>query len=621
MHSAGRLTLFALYLFSMDAVAGTGDDSVQVKVPTILHFTSKETSADGSLVFESLDTVLDGLEIVNPAIRGFYNDLGNIGSASDPQLFSTSPGVLTESGNHTFDLYKWSPSTIRYYKTNKRFSDLRYHMSGGKEQQITITLAQNILSNWNAGIDFNRQGSLGFLSNAKTFITNFDFFTWFHLPDNRYHAFASATWNSILNEANGGLTSDSLYEHNSFSNNDLKGLEISLIDADQHLRNHIFALDHFFDLVQRKDSSGNAMPVLRLSHHLEYERSSYNYNDNHSDSAFYENDYFSDELKDSLHYDQWINKVSLQAFHTFENFKPVHAISVEVAGGSQNFMYEQLFDTTFNSYFAEGKLRTNGINKKTSLDVSGKYVLSGDNEKDYHFKLSFQFPLIFGASMDLGLQQARQTPPLFYRLYESDHFIWHNEFDKITSQEFFFKISLTKYHFSIGGNSSYIGRYIYMDSLTRPSQSQDSIQVSHLFVRKDFKFWKFRLNNAVHIQETNNDRVRLPEIASAHSLFYEDRLFKKKLGIQVGFDVHYTSAYFSNAYMPAPSVFYEQNSVKGNGYPLVDFFVNFKIKTARLFFKLQNTGDGIIDDNYFNTPAYPMPGMVFQFGINWRFFD
>ena len=100
-----------------------------------------------------------------------------------------------------------------------------------------------------------------------------------------------------------------------------------------------------------------------------------------------------------------------------------------------------------------------------------------------------------------------------------------------------------------------------------------------------------------------------------------DNFFKHKLPIQIGFDVHYTSSYYSNAYSPAASVFYTQDSKKAGGYTLVDFFVNFRIKSARMFIKLQNAGDNLVANHYFNTPGYPMPGMVFQFGINWRFFD
>ncbi|MCX6275467.1 MAG: hypothetical protein NTV09_09705 [Bacteroidetes bacterium] len=610
-----------LPVFFCQAVFAVQGDSSSVKVPTIIRYTTGEHEIGGELKYLKLDSVLDDLEVFNPAIRNFYHDLGNIGSASEPQLISNSTELLSRFGNNSFALYQWDPSKIKFYKTNKRFTNLDYHLSGGKEQQITITLAQNILANWNAGIDFNRQGSLGFLNNGKTFITNFNFFTWYHLPNNRYHAFASATWNSIKNEVNGGLANDSLYKSSNFSNNDLKGLQISLSDAEQHVRNHVFSLTHYYDLIARKDSAGKESSYIRIEHHSEYARLSYDYSDNASDTSYYRNNYFTSDIQDSLRYDQWVNSISLKTFHSFGNFKPVHRLATELTGGNQWFNFEQLYDTTLTNYFAEARLKTSGIKDLTGLDVSGRYILSGANKSDYLFRLKFMFPLPFGASMHIGLQDALQSPTLFQNFYQSNHFIWVNNFGKATSRQFFFGINLDKYHFSVAGTSTFLDSYIYFDTLAVPLQSNENIRVSQLFIKKDFRFRKFHLNNSLWIQETNNDVIRIPGLASHHSLYFEDIFFKNKLPIQIGFDVHYTSSYFSNAYSPAASVFYTQNSTKTGGYALVDFFVNFKIKSARMFIKLQNAGDNLVADNYFNTPNFPMPGMLIQFGINWRFYD
>ncbi|CAN5405250.1 putative porin [soil metagenome] len=616
-----NIIFFILFLFLSHSGFAVSADSTTVKVPTILRYTTSETGINGSFIYFSLDTVLDDLQIFNPAIKYHYHDLGNIGSAADPLLFTYAPDLLTEFGNKTFSLYQWNTGKVRYYKTNKRFSNIDYHLSGGKEQQITITLAQNIFPNWNVGIDFNRGGALGFQNNGKTFTTNFDFFTWFHLPNNRYHVFASATWNSIQNSANGGLTDDSLYSNNNFTNNDLQGLKVSLTTAEQHVRNHIFSLTHYYDLFKRKDSTVKELPLLRLTHSSEYERSSYYYGDNGSDSTYYNNNYFSSDITDSLHFDQWENKISLQGFHTFENFKPVHAASVDVAGGYQWFRYEQLFDTTLTNYFAEARIRTSGIKDLTTLDVSGRYILSGANKNDYLFRLTFRFPLIWGADMQIGLQDARRSPSQMQTFYQSNHFIWKNNFDKTTSRQFFFRINLEKYHFSVGGTSTFLGRYIYYNEIAVPVQILDTVRVSQLFIQKDFKLGQFRFRNTVWVQETTNDKVRIPALVSHHTLFYENIFFGGRLPTQIGFDVHYTSSWFSNAYMPATSVFYTQNEKKTEAYPLIDFFVNFKIKTARIFIKFQNAGDNLVGNNYFNTPNYPLPGLVFQFGLNWRFFD
>ncbi len=614
-------SIFLLLLFSTRAALGTSDDSTKVNIPAIIRYTSGQSDIGGNLKFLPLDSTLDDIQIFNPSIRYFYNDLGNIGSASEALLFSISPRTLTAFGNSTFELYKWTPSNVRFYKTNKRFSNLDYHLSGGKEQQITLTLAQNILPNWNAGIDFSRRASLGFLSNGKTFTTNFDFFTWYHLPNDRYHVFASATWNSLVNEVNGGLANDSLYDSNNFSNTDLKGLKVALSDATQHVRNHIFSLTHYYDLLTKKDSSGKAMPFLRFAHRSEYERSSYEYNDNNSDTAFYTHNYFNSDIDDSLHFDQWVNRISLQAFRTFENFKPVHRASAEITGGSQWFNYEQLYDTTLTNYFAEARFRTEGERRLTGIDITGRYILSGANEKDYLFRLNFRFPLIWGAAMNIGLQTSAESPSLFQHFYESDHAIWHNDFDKTTSKQFFFGVNFEKYLFSINGTSTVVGRYIYFGTLAEPVQSHDSVRVNVLSVQKDFRFWKFGFNNSFWIQKTDNEVISLPGIVSHHTLFIEDRFFKKKLATQIGFDVHYSSSYYANAYSPAASVFYTQDSVKTNDYPLIDFYVNFSIKRARMFIKLQNIGDNLVANNYVNTPHYPMPGLLIQFGINWRFYD
>jgi hypothetical protein len=614
-----KITAVFFLLISSSVLASP--DSTGIKVPAILRYTNATYEIDGSLKMYSLDSTLDDIEIFNPAIRYFYNDLGNFGSASDPKLFSLPNSILTRAGNTSLDIYKFTPEKVKYFRTNKRYSNLNYHLSGGKEQQITLNMAQNIFTNWNLGFDFNMQGSLGFLNNGHTRASNFTMFTWYRLPNNRYEAFASVTWNSIKNEVNGGLSNDSLYVNNAYSNNDLEGLGVGLVNAQSHLRNHVFSLQHFYDIMQRKDSAGKAFPFLRLEHISEYERSSWAYYDNGSDSSYYLHDHYDETVKDSLHYDQWTNRISLESFLLFPNFRPVNRAAVKLTGGYQWFDFEQIDDTSQHNYFAEANLRTSGINNRTTLDIIGRYVLQGANEKDYFFRLNFGFPLLYGFQMHIGLQNAQQSPALFQNLYVSDHFVWINNFDKTTSRQFFIQIDAPKYKFSIAGNSTFMGRYIYFNTLAEPEQSLDSIQVSQLFIRKDFSLWKIRFNNSVWIQETDNDIIRIPEFNSHHSLFYEDVFFQGKLGSQIGFDVHYSSEYFSNAYAPSTSFFYQQNSKETNGYALVDFFINFKIKSARLFFKLQNIGDNIISFNYQNTPYYPQPGTVFQFGVKWRFFD
>src|SRR6187397_1905925 len=118
--------IIAIFLLFISSGVLASPDSTGIKIPTIIHFTNAEPDIDGTLKTFSLDTTLDDVQLFNPAIRYFYNDLGNFGSAADPKLFSLSNRIRTRTGNTTFELYKFSPEKVRFYKTNKAYSNLKY---------------------------------------------------------------------------------------------------------------------------------------------------------------------------------------------------------------------------------------------------------------------------------------------------------------------------------------------------------------------------------------------------------------------------------------------------------------------------------------------------------------
>jgi hypothetical protein len=67
--------------------------------------------------------------------------------------------------------------------------------------------------------------------------------------------------------------------------------------------------------------------------------------------------------------------------------------------------------------------------------------------------------------------------------------------------------------------------------------------------------------------------------------------------------------------------FYNQNTTQLDRQFWVDFYINFKIKRARVFVKYQNLASLLGDYNYFTVPHYPMQDAVFKIGVSWKFFD
>jgi hypothetical protein len=618
------ISLYCLNVSFAQTPADTGS-AEEIKVPTVIRYISMESVLNNDFRMAALDTLLNDIEIVQPNVKYFYNNLSNNGSATNPQLFSLNTPVLTTFGNHSYDLYNMQPNQIRFYKTNKRFSELTYHLSGGKENQVKLTMAQNIFSNWNVGFDFKRLGSLGFLNDGTTFNSNFDAFTWLHSKNKRYNLFASALWNSIRNKVNGGLVTDSLFESEPVANNELSGLAVFLTDATQKYRNHVFSFLHYYTFGHKKqvnDSTRSFVPLFRIQTSTEYESGNFIYKDATDNFDFYRHNYFSDQTSDSLHWDSFINKFTLSSAPQSLAVNTFRTVNFEVSAGQQLFHYLQLdLDSTKESRFAEAGLFGARDEKKIDYTLKAKYVFEGEHKEDYSVNADVRIPMNIFGNLYADASQARFMPSFIQTVYRSNHFAWSNKFFPSEALSYGLKYELPKYHFSLGAKQYSITEYIFYNEESMPEQYTGTIQIQQAFINKNFHIGWWRLNNTVFYQQSDNVVIPLPEIASHHSLYYESWLFKKKLFAQVGIDVHYTTEYFAPSYNPAVNIFHLQHERKTNGYVLADLFFNFKVKTARVFIKLHNAADDLIQTGYFLTPHYPMPGRMFQFGLNWRFFD
>jgi hypothetical protein len=93
------------------------------------------------------------------------------------------------------------------------------------------------------------------------------------------------------------------------------------------------------------------------------------------------------------------------------------------------------------------------------------------------------------------------------------------------------------------------------------------------------------------------------------------------LHTQLGVDTRYHSNFYADAYEPATSRFYLQNSQKIGNFPFVDLHVNMKLKRTRFFFILMNAASGFAGNNYWVAPDYPYYRRTFRIGIAWSFYD
>ena len=78
---------------------------------------------------------------------------------------------------------------------------------------------------------------------------------------------------------------------------------------------------------------------------------------------------------------------------------------------------------------------------------------------------------------------------------------------------------------------------------------------------------------------------------------------------------------YSNEYNPLLSTFHIQTSNKIGGYPILDFFLNAKIRQTRIFFIAEHINSSFSEGKFFSSPTSPYRDSNIRFGLRWNLFN
>ncbi|HRF42174.1 MAG TPA: hypothetical protein PK198_25450, partial [Saprospiraceae bacterium] len=134
------------------------------------------------------------------------------------------------------------------------------------------------------------------------------------------------------------------------------------------------------------------------------------------------------------------------------------------------------------------------------------------------------------------------------------------------------------------------------DTLAMPRQTGVPVSVLQLTLHQNLSLWKFHLDNAVVFQTSSEPVIRLPQIFSKHSLYYEGRWFKKALQVRIGFDVRYNTPWMADYYNPVIGQFHLQQRQEAAFYPATDWFISMRRGTFRAYVKWEGLERLLFDD-------------------------
>lgn len=518
---------------------------------------------------------------------------------------------------------------VSYYQVPTPLTELYFKTAYTQGQQLDAFFTVNTSPQLNFSLQHKGVRSLGKYQHILTSTGNFLFTTNYHTKDNRYGIRAHLAAQDILNQENGGLRPSSLqlFINNDPETRDRARLDVKFEDAENKLLGLRFYGDHYYRLIQQRDSSGYSL--LTLGHSISRETRRFRYSQKNPFREFgpaYKNSNLSTTTKyqdfNTAVYAEFDNSIlgKITAWTGYTNYTyGYESVLILDSGRIPNRLKGDIaeaggaYTKTYRGFELSGKGAIN-----FSGNLTGNYLTGS---------ASFRFLEDYEAKASVSLHST--APNFNFILYQSDYknYNWKTEFNNVKTQELEFELKTPKF-----GNArvSYTGidDYTYFgiratDSTPTPMQHSGRVDYLKVQLRKEFRFGKFGLDNTIVYQDVfdGGSVFNVPKIITRNTVYYEDHWFKRALFLQTGVGFNYFSKYHMNAYDPVLAEFYVQNDQKLGGFPLVDLFFNARVQQTRIYFIYENfTALFGGKRDYFSAPGYPYRDNVLRFGLVWNFF-
>ena len=620
-------------------------DSVYIGMYKIIDYEGKIISVDTSLTINK--------EYTNNLLRKDYFELlpfVNMGHAYNKlgyDFFEES--LIPQIGQESKHISYFKTQDIKYYNVPTPFTELffRTTMEQGQLSDALITL--NVNPNFNFAIAYRGMRSQGKYVNQRSDNEAFRFSFNFNSKNQKYNFKGHYVSQKIGNNENGGVTEQSLSQ---FELGDPEFKERSVLNVRlKKAYNELKGKRSFFkqNYFVKGNSNLTNQNSISIFHEFLNETKFYVYDDSQR------SDYFgplsSEELKDQVNWAVIQNSVGVNY-----NNPSLGKIKGAIEYYKTDYFFKNFLESTLTSdnlivykqLFFSGNYLFNwkGFNFNTSL----KKTVSGDYRSDL---VEISSKIIFKEKnfLEILIKKINKAPDLNFILYKSayENYNWFNEnlnnedFTLLSSTLFIKKIGRLYVSLQKLKNYTYYSQnfdtafeqegnngeevLLYPQQLFTFVNQEDEI-IDYLKVRYDssFKYRKFDLSNTIQYQKSNKGNresliLNVPEWNLRSSLSYSSFVFKKAMFLQFGITGQYFTKFFMNKYNPLLGSFLVQNRYAIGDFPRLDFFINGKIKKARLFLKYEHFNSTLTGYNFFSSEGYPYRDAMIRFGIVWNFFE
>ncbi|NDV16802.1 hypothetical protein GO009_12270 [Muricauda sp. TY007] len=621
----------------MGKLAAKKEDSISIRDYKIISYQRDTAYVDTTLTIKKEYKYnylrKDDFELMPFANMGQpYNELGKSfsGISYYPRIGATAkhPGYFEKED-------------INYYNVPTPMTELMFKTTMEQGQFLDALLTFNVSERFNASIAYNGFRSLGKYRYEEAqdgkFRVTFNYLT----RNEKYGLRGHIAAQEMQSEESGGLLDRTQFEDDLPDFQDRAKIDLLYTDAKNRILGKRYFLDHQYKLVNhKKDSTDKEPTTLVMGHEFSYESKIYDFEQTRQNDAFGQ-DPFLIPIEDRARLKTMFNKGSVE----FSN-RTLGRLSGNISLYNYNYFFNSLLITeeeTIQNKLKGEEISVGGSYSNTLgpffLKGNVNYTVSGDLTGN-NFDAMARYRLNDNNSITGAIHISSRMPDFNYLLYQSDYrnFNWQNNntFEKVQTQSIKFGFD-SKYFGQLEAEYSAVDNYTYFASTASEEEIglgqetafvrpfQESGTVNHLKVKyeKEIKWRKWALMNTVMYQEVDqgNQVLNLPQVVTRNSLYFSSDVFKKAMFLQTGVTFKYFTSYNMDAYNPLLGEFYIQNNEELGGYPLLDVFINAKVKQTRIYLKAEHLNSIFSEPNYYSAPNYPYRDFVIRFGLVWNFFS
>lgn len=575
-----------------------------------------------------------------------YIYLGNLGTAARPLVYTPFMKPGFDAGFHSFDVYRFTLDSTKFYNTTRPYSLLRYLIGSKQEQLIEVLFTQNLRPNFNFGFHLRKVNSPGFFQNENTDDNSYNVFAHYNTKNKRYNAYISFVGNKINVGENGGIVSNSyltdpIYSQTNTIPVNLGGsnpIATAFFSTPVATKSDFIESSWLFnqrydwghgDTVKVNDTTFNYEfhPSFRIEHTLKLSNREAGYTDTIPSSAslYYFKNYGIDSLWKTRitalsDWKTFSNDLSLVKFPSLKN--EAHFIK---AGATFEYLRGNFLQNSISFYNLKGHFEYHNLtkNEKWDLDAKGIFYFMGNNFGDYLATASLSRYLNEKlGDITLSFSNLNKTPAFIYQFFPTNYFVSTNNNLKktnITQLQFKADNDHLKYHLQV--NYFVLTNYTYFKNYAESDQYNSVFNLWQILLNKQFTAGRFNWYLDLALQQTiGNSPLHVPPIWTRDRFAYEG-VFYKNLIYCGGIEVVYNTPYYQDNYSPVLQQFVNQEATKiNNTLPNTAVFLNFRIKAFVAYIRAENLNT-FVQPNQMQVINYPYPGFTIRVGFQWSYVD